>query len=304
MPDPALSVVIPTFNRRVTLLRCLEALRQQTVTPDSFEVVLVDDGSSDGTPDIVAQVQEEWGARLRFYRQPNRGPATARNRGVREAKGGIVLFIGDDIVAHPDLLRRHQEAHRRQPEESVALLGLTTWDPERKTTPFMRWLENGGPQYKYWSIQDPENVGYVHFYTSNISLKRAFLLEKGLFDEEFPYASYEDIELGSRLESQGLRIVYDAEAVGYHDHTTRLRDALRRMERVGESRLLFESKTGRRPPLQGAQGPLHSLLAGLKFRLYYRLGALAEDRIVLPWVYAYLMDKALWRGYWRHAKTM
>ena len=98
------------------------------------------------------------------------------------------------------------------------MLGYVTWSPEIKVTPFMRWLERGGPQFKYWTINNPQNVSWRHLYTANISFKRQFLLEDGFFDEDFPNAAYEDTELGYRLHQRGLRIVYNKRAVAYHYH--------------------------------------------------------------------------------------
>ena len=231
--------------------------------------------------------------RVRYVEQPHQGPAAARNLGIREAHGELVLFIGDDIIATPNLLSEHLAWHKQYPEEHVAILGYVTWSPDIKVTPFMHWLENGGPQFKYWSIQNYQRVPYCHLYTANISFKRELLLKNGLFDEDFPYAAYEDTELGYRLNKRGLRIVYNKQAVGYHHHPTNLDDAMKRIRRVAESRQIFWQKTGLgRAEEEDRRGQMHRALSDVKFWLFRRIGCIAERRWMVPGVYSYLLDKA------------
>lgn len=302
--EPLLSVVMPTYNRRAILPEALNALEAQTLSRERFELVIVDDGSTDDTPAFLSRYLKESPLHVRCDAQENKGPGAARNRGVRQAHGWLILFLGDDIMVAPDLLDQHLAWHRERLEDSVAVLGRITWDPGRPITPFMWWLENGGPQYKYWAIQDPENAGYRHFYASNISFKRQFLLQKGLFDEEFPYASTEDTELGLRLERQGMRMTYNAQAVGHHDHYTTLAGAVRRMVRVGESELIFRRKTGQEIPIRPSRPPWIEGAAQAKFHLLWWLGERVEQRWVWPRLYAYLMDKALWEGLYGGAKGL
>ena len=103
-------------------------------------------------------------------------------------------------------------------ENNVAVLGYVTWSPNIEVTPFLKYLEETGVQFGYPMIRDPDRVGYNFFYTANVSVRRSFLIEYGLFDEDFPYAAWEDIELAYRLEKAGLQIKYNRCAVGYHDH--------------------------------------------------------------------------------------
>jgi glycosyltransferase involved in cell wall biosynthesis len=271
----------------------LQALNAQTVGADQYEVVIVDDGSTDGTTEQIAALIDKSVLNVSFFRQDHKGPAAARNLGIREACGELVLFIGDDIIATPTLLGEHLAWHDKYPEKNVAVLGYVTWSPEIEITPFMRWLENGGPQFKYWSINDSENVSWRHLYTANISFKRRFLLDNGLFDEDFPYASYEDTELGYRLQQRGLCIVYKKQAVGYHYHLTSLDDAMRRMQRVAESRRIFFEKT-RKGSVENrdCRGWVHRILSEVKFWLFWQMGRIAERRRIMHGVYSYLLDKA------------
>src|SRR5947209_4843962 len=144
MTTPRLSVIIPTYNRRPILERCLGALARQTVGSEAFEVIVVDDGSSDGTLAALA----EWARALPYVLRPeaqeNQGPAAARNRGLAAARAPWVLFLGDDILATPALIEQHLVWHAHDPGDELAVLGFITWDPALRITPLMRWLEKSG----------------------------------------------------------------------------------------------------------------------------------------------------------------
>ena len=289
-----LSVVIPTYNRRNILPRCIKALEEQVAASPDYEILIVDDGSTDGTVNQISDYIERIGLNIRLLHQNHSGPAAARNLGIKEASGDLVLFIGDDIIAAPDLLIRHTEWHDMHSNENLALLGYVTWSPEIEITPFMHWLENGGPQFKYWSITNPEDVFWGHLVTANISFKRHFLLENGLFDEDFRYASYEDTELGYRLHRKGFRIVYNRKAVGYHYHPTTIDDAIKRMRNVAISKKIFSDKTnepggGKKPP---ERNWVWRNLSFAKFYLSKQLGYIAECRWTIPVLYSYILDKA------------
>jgi GT2 family glycosyltransferase len=293
MNASGVTIIMPTYNRLKLLLKCLQALKRQTVPRSAYEVVIVDDGSTDDTAKALAGLgMKPW---VRFFHQDHKGAAAARNLGIGEALGELILFIGDDIVATPDLLAQHMACHAKHPQESIAVLGYVTWSPEIEVTPFMHWLENGGPQFKYWAIKDPEDVSWRHLYTANISFKRKFLLQNGLFDEDFPSASHEDTELGYRLSGRGLRIVYSSHAVGYHYHPTRLCDGMARMRLVAESRRIFRDKTGldREDRWMRSRGRLRRMPSRVKFWLFRQVGCVAEYRWVVPGVYSYLLEEAL-----------
>jgi GT2 family glycosyltransferase len=239
---PNVTVVVPTRDRWWYLRKCLELLARQTSAPEEYEVVVVDDGSTDGTPGGVEALRTGNGPRLRCLRKPALGPAAARNAGVREAEGEVVLFLGDDIMASQDLVARHMRYHRENPDPGAAALGHVTWSPELRVTPFMRWLEEGGPQFAYGAIRDPSNVAPAHFYTANLSVKRAFMMKWGLFDESLRSAAFEDFDLGRRLARMGMRLALLPEARAYHLHLTTLGSACRRMRRLGEAAAILSKK--------------------------------------------------------------
>jgi glycosyltransferase involved in cell wall biosynthesis len=253
-----LSVVIPTRDRASVLARCLEALRHQAAD----EVVVVDDGSTDDTPDVLAR--NDWVRRVRLG---GNGRSAAKNAGVEAAGGDVVLFMDDDVIATDGLVARHARHHAAHPEENEALLGHVTWAPELDITRHMRWLEQGGPLFAYDEIGDSEDVPFRMLYTANVSLKRSFLEP---FDTELPI--YEDTELGYRLSKRGLRLRYDREAIGHHLREETPERTESRMEEVGRAAALLHAKWPElyeEPPRMRAIGRLKAAGALALNRLGY-----------------------------------
>jgi glycosyltransferase involved in cell wall biosynthesis len=229
-----ISVVIPTYNRWETLARCLRALQEQETGRGSFEVVVVDDGSTDRTAEFLAQASARNTHRLRYARQANSGPAVARNAGVALARAPIVLLMDDDVLARPGLLREHLDWHRGHPDPRMVLLGHVAWSDEVEVTPFMRFIDSNGMQFGYGQIRDGDRVDFRYAYACNLSLKRELLLRQP-FDSRFPWASYEDVELGYRLEREGVELYYDRRADASHYRTVTFQQFLRRTARTGAS---------------------------------------------------------------------
>ena len=286
-----ISVIIPTYNRKNTLKKCLNAVFNQTYPKTDYEVIAIDDGSTDGTEELVNSLLNDSPCVLRYFKQENKGPAAARNVGIKNAYGKIILFIGDDIIVTSTLLNEHVKWHKEYPNDNVAVLGYVTWSPEIKITPFMRWLENGGPQFHFWQIKDKVEVDtQKYFYTSNISLKRKFLLENnGFFDEEFPYAACEDIELGYRLKKKGLILNYNKDAIGHHHHFMPLTDTCRRMIRVAESSQLLAKKIGKEQKYY-SKSVIREILSKFKLIIYYSLAKFHEKRVIKKNIFRYVME--------------
>ncbi|HEV8308092.1 MAG TPA: glycosyltransferase [Methylomirabilota bacterium] len=239
------SVLIPSYNRKEILLECLRALEKQSILPQEFEVVVVDDGSTDGTEAALAA--ETFPFRLTYQCQTNQGQGAARNAGVPSCQGELVLFIGDDIIADERLLEAHLLAHARRPEPGAAVLGHIDWAPWLTPTPVMDYVcGEGGHQFGYRYLDDLPSLDYRFFYTSNISLKRRFLLDAlqaGIrFDPCFRTYGYEDTEFAYRLEGRGLTIHYQKDARAYHDHWMDLAAFIRREYSVGQMGVVFYRK--------------------------------------------------------------
>ena len=161
---------------------------------------------------------------------------------MREARGRIVLFLGDDTVPEPPLLAVHGKAHGEPRTHPIAVLGYTTWPRDLRVSPFLHQINEYGLQFGYGLIRDPEQVPFNFFYTSNVSLPRELLLEAGLFDTSFPHAAWEDIEVAYRLMQRGMRMLYRPEAVARHHHDITFASFRRRQEKAGEAAAIFYRK--------------------------------------------------------------
>jgi GT2 family glycosyltransferase len=235
---PSASVVIPTFNRLDDLKRVVHAIGEQ-YRPDDAEVelVVVDDGSTDGSGEWLRAEQEA--GRLTALRQENAGPARARNRGVNRARGELILFLGDDTVPQDGWLLAHLEEHRRADESGpIAVLGYTSF-PADCDSPFLRFINEHGAQFGYQLIDDPLDVPFNFFYTSNISMSRQRMIDLGGFREDFPSAAWEDIEFSYRAASAGLRLRYQPRARVLHYHRIQARTFCRRQRTSGRSAAIF-----------------------------------------------------------------
>jgi|GEM_PF-380692 len=292
-----LSVIIPSFNRSAVLRKCLEALSRQDCALAEFEVIVVDDGSSDGTGAAVAELSAA-GMVVRYLRQENRGPASARNRGIREAAGEVILFIGDDIICPPDLAARHIAFHRGHPDAAAALLGRVAWSPEIRVTPFMRWLGESEYQFDFFRLAAGDADPARYFYTANVSLKRSFLESRRLFfDEDFRRAAFEDMELGARLKNEGLALRYDPHCLAWHYHATSLAAACARMRVVGENGVLLDGKMGKIVPSAAPQPSLAAaFVSSLKMYVANAVARSCENLCVNGWAFRAVMYDNAARG--------
>lgn len=248
------SIVIPTRNRAKKLRGCLEKLREQDFK--NFEIVVVDDGSTDNTKEVVRKFS---GLEIKYIYQEHIQQGAARNKGIKNASGKYIAFIGDDIFPETRWLSEHMKVHEQN--MGIAVLGFTLWPREWKINDFMKYLAPNGPQFNYGIIEDVNNCGWDFFLTSNISLEKIWF-EKDLFDENFRGWGYEDLELGYRLEKKGLRIVFNNKAVAYHHHYYDNPEAfLKKQKNAAYSALYFSKKF---PELQKV------LIDKNKMRLSYR----------------------------------
>ena len=204
------SVVIPTYNRKPILEKCLSALENQVLRAgggvEGYEVVLIDDGSTDGTVDWIRKSAPQL-VHVKLYEQDHQGAAIARNFGVQQAKGDTVIFIDSDLVVLDDFLQQHADALLRayaRKDERVFTYGRVV-----NTCNF------DDPTSELYKVTD---YSRAFFATGNVAIAKKWLIEAGLFDTQFTQWGWEDLELGVRLKNMGLSLVKCPEAVGYHWH--------------------------------------------------------------------------------------
>jgi GT2 family glycosyltransferase len=211
------SVVVATFNRLPLLQRLLEQLAAQTLPPSDFEVLVVDDGSATPVAPALSALATPYA--LTVETQANAGAAAARDRGIRKARGELLVITDDDMQVGKGFLAQHLAAH--PPGSRRAVMGRIQSDPALGQMPFFeRWYAYRLDTLARTVADGTRTLKGNSVYTGNLSLRRADYLQVGGFD--FSLKRSEDSELGLRLEQAGVEIAFSQEAITLHgsDHTS------------------------------------------------------------------------------------
>ena len=294
--EPELSVVLATHNRRQMLARCIEALGRQTQDPGSFEVVVGDDGSSDGTVEMLGELETPF--RLTALDLGKVGKAAARNAAIEVARGRVCLVIDDDVIAEPGLVAEHLAAHR---EPGIAGIGRLTQSPPNGRD----WYASAFAETwnDHFDRLGDRAVEWSDAYAGNLSAPREALLEVGGFRDR---AVGDDFEIGYLLVRAGCEIRYLSRAHAVHDDRKSGDRLLYESARQGAGHLeLLEDYPEMLPGLYGWFGAtsrrevvLRRLALTLRVppRLLARLGRLLPGRDRrLVWFY-FVSRYAFWRG--------
>jgi glycosyltransferase involved in cell wall biosynthesis len=206
-----LSVILPTYNRLDRLKIVLAGLNMQDYPKDLFEVLVISDGSTDGTQEYLHALSTPYC--LRPFFQSNQGPAAARNLGIMQASGAYVLFLDDDVVPTPGLIVEHMRIQSAS-ASPTAVFGPMLSPQDFRLAPWVAW-EQALLVRQYTAIQSGRwEPNARMFYTGNASLPRQIVVDAGGFDPSFRRA--EDVELGYRLAEIGVRFHFAPLATGYH----------------------------------------------------------------------------------------
>ena len=249
--EPRVSVVVPVYNGRQTIGGAVECLLRQT--HPAHEIIIVDDGSVDGT----AEVLRPWADRVRVLSKPNGGPASARNLGVRAATGEFIAFTDSDCLPDGEWIA---SLLRGFDDESVAGVGGT-----------VKGVGAGAISEYVDSIRLLEPVrhgddGVVYLITCNTCFRRDALLEAGLFDERFRKPGGEEPELCMRLTKLGYQFRAVEDAVILHHHKPTVKDLLKTIANYGEGSYLLQKKW---PELKRHGNPYAELLKSLLLPIRY-----------------------------------
>jgi GT2 family glycosyltransferase len=236
---PQVSVVIPTYNRKKQLENVLKALEEQTFSFEDFEVVVVSDGSQDGTNEYLETLETP--LNLVPVLQENQGVAAARNRGFKDSRGEIVLFIDDDVVPTPQLICEHLRIHRST-EDDVVVIGPMLSPPDFQLSPWTQWEQ--AMLYKQYNamIEGQWEPTARQFFTGNASLAKRLLDAVGGFDPSFRRA--EDVELAYRLADIGVRFLFSEKAIGYHYVERSFSSWITTPYEYGRNDVIFDSDKG------------------------------------------------------------
>ncbi|MBI5376217.1 MAG: glycosyltransferase [Candidatus Schekmanbacteria bacterium] len=197
-----ISIIIPAYNAEKTIGECLKALLDQTYGRESYEVIVVDDGSTDKT----AGIAESLGAKV--IRQKNAGPAAARNRGVDEAKGDIILFTDSDCVPAKDWIA--QMTAPFEDSETGAVKGAYRTEQRSLVARFAQ-VEF---EERFEMLKKADSIDMVDTYSAGY--RKEIFLKAGGFDRSFPVANNEDTELSYKLSGLGVKMVFNPDAIVCH----------------------------------------------------------------------------------------
>ena len=233
--DPAVSVVIPTYQRPDALRRCLAALARQEFPSDRFEVIVVDDGSALPAAEVVHQYEAQLPVCLLV--QSNRGPAAARNAGAARARGQLLAFTDDDCQPHPGWLERLVQAANEEPGAAIGGRTINALDRNAFSTASQILID-----YLYEVYNQPASPREPMFTSNNLAMPTAGFREIGGFPTDFTKAGGEDRELCARWHHGGRRMLYAPSAVIDHHHDLTFASFVRQHFVYGRGAYLFRHK--------------------------------------------------------------
>ncbi|MDO8444966.1 MAG: glycosyltransferase [Deltaproteobacteria bacterium] len=196
------SVIVPIYNSQAYISKCLEALLAQTYKLESYEVIVVDDGSTDKTADIIKNYP------VKYIYQKNQGPATARNRGVKEAKGDIILFTDSDCVPLSNWI---EEMVRPFKSPDIAAVKGAYLTNQKEVIARLAQVEF---EERFEMLKKAESIDMVDTYSAGF--RKAIFLQMGGFDKTFPVANNEDTDLSYRMSKHGFKMVFNPDAIVHH----------------------------------------------------------------------------------------
>ncbi|MFA6431660.1 MAG: glycosyltransferase [Candidatus Margulisiibacteriota bacterium] len=219
-----ISVVIGTYNQKAVLKKTLESLFHQTLSPELYEIQLIDSSSNDGTDKMIEELKPT--CRLNYQRVENKGKTYARNVGIKNAVAELIFITDADIAADPNLLEEHLNAHAKKNNACFEGKEIDS---------------DGSPYIKGW-LRPWQKLKWVYFLTGNLSLSKKLLIDAGLFDENFKGYGWEDLELGYRIHNMRIPLYYLPGAINHHNHPVSKEGMVERKYEMGRSAALFYKK--------------------------------------------------------------
>ncbi|MGC8484760.1 MAG: glycosyltransferase family 2 protein [Candidatus Baltobacteraceae bacterium] len=267
------TIQLCTYNRAALLERVLDACFEQTVPEESYEVVLVNDGSTDDTAAVIERARSRATCAFTVIDQKNAGLARGRNVGIERAMGERIIFIDDDVLPLPNFVEEHLRSHERAPKAIVRGGAINVESFDDLPPPIWSW----------------KNYSGNFFWTTNVSVPTATIRAIGGFNESFAEYGWEDIDVGLRLRFAGVRAVFNPRALAYHYKPQPRSGEIEKMERqtraqartaVTLSALHPHWRTYLATGENPVQRTFHALLRafGVPKRLRRRVASIAGDR--------------------------
>lgn len=199
-----ISVIIPAYNASRTLAECLSALQKQTIPRSDYEIIIVDDGSTDNTVSIADSFD------VNVIQQAHAGPALARNLGVSHAKGELILFTDSDCIASPDFIEQ-----MTKPFSDPNVVGVKGAYRSRQREVWARFAQIEFEE-RYSKLARSSSIDFVDSHAA--AFRKQVFLEVGGFDPHFPVANNEDVDLSYKIARIGYKMVFNPEAIIFHYH--------------------------------------------------------------------------------------
>lgn len=241
--------------------------------PQRYELLICDSNSNDGTAEYLAGVTAER-LNVRHLAGSYSGRAMARNAGIAQARGDVILFNDSDIIADSALLATHLAHHEQTP--NIAVVG---WEVQVRSFADYEYKRDHPQERGSLHPASRKSLSWLYFLTGNASVRRSDLMRVGSFDESFTGYGHEDLELGYRLQRAGITILYEPRAINYHCQDVPHEDQVEKMKLAGRSTVRFYRKH-----------PHFAVMANLGMTPI-SLGA-HSALTKLPWVLGYLDKRA------------
>ena len=229
------SVVIALNPHEEDFAPVLAAYERQTAPLSSFELVVVDPGTRPQAAAAIADLRRSH-SRLcaRSIPSERAGRAAANNAGARAAKSDLVMFVADDFVPSPTLVRAHIEFHRHAAGRVVGI-GPGLFTESLREDPFRRWLEDSGLLFGMPFRMAENRWPHEFFYVGNASMRRSLFDALGGFDEAFEHDLLDDFEFSRRLSGAGARTHFLCKARAWHEHRVTLAERAQAQRRCGQA---------------------------------------------------------------------
>jgi len=226
-----ISVVIGTYNQKEILSKVLDSFASQTYPPEKMEIVLIDSSSTDGTEEMCLKACYPF--LFTYFRKENTGKVSARNVGIKKAKGKIIFLTDGDVIAHREMIEKHMEYHEKYPSSVIVGKQLIVNSPEEL---------HGKICFRRDNKKDGQKLPWHHLVTGNASMPKDMLIEIGMFDEDFLGYGCEDYELGYRIFKRNIPIIYNPHGINYHCHPVTFEEDCGRKIDTGKAAVIFYKK--------------------------------------------------------------
>ena len=201
-----ISVIIPAYNSEKTIVNTIEALIKQNYPKKNYEILVVDDGSTDATRNVVKKIKK-----VRLIKQNHNGPAAARNLGAKKSRGDILLFTDADCIPDKNWIKE-----MTMPFKNSNIVGVSGTYKTLNKNKFMARFVGYEIEQRHERMKKHKFIDFIG--TFSAAYRKKIFFKFGGFDTRFKTSSGEDPELSYRIDKAGLKMVFQPKAIVFHPH--------------------------------------------------------------------------------------